>query len=281
MSVVHGATERRQLVLQALLREERVDVADLAQHFAVSQSTIRRDLLTLARQGLLKRQHGGASAPAQVLYEESYREKMREHSAEKLEIALAAARLIRDGEVIALSGGTTTMQIARAIKHRHGITVVTNAVNIATELANAPHLRVVVSGGTLRSPSFELVGPLAEQSLQTLNFDKAFVGVNGLTVQQGITTHNEIEALTNRAMLRQAQQAYVVADHSKLGKVAFAAIGPLSAAHFLITDAGIDPAVRAQLEATGLRVLVAEGEPLGAVRQAAPRGANGHARRER
>jgi len=257
-----GSTERRELVLQALLRQEHVDVGDLSRRFQVSQSTIRRDLLVLERQGLLRRQYGGASAQERVLYEEPYREKMREHIAEKLKIALAASRLIQDGDVIALSGGTTTMQIARAIKHRTGITVVTNAVNIAAELAGASQLRVVVTGGTLRSPSFELVGPLAEQSLQSMYVNKAFIGVNGLSVPQGITTHNEIEALTNRAMLHQAQEVYVVADHSKLGKIAFSVISPLSSVHCLITDDGIEPGMRARLEEAGLRVVVAVGDPL-------------------
>jgi DeoR family transcriptional regulator of aga operon len=142
---------------------------------------------------------------------------------------------------IGLTGGTTTTEVARAIVDLERLTVVTNALNIAGELAIRRNLKLVVTGGWARSESYELVGPLAEASLAGLNLDVAFLGVDGISAEGGLTTHHEVEAHTNFSLLKRARRAIVVADGSKVGKVAFARICPLDQIDELITDDSGDP----------------------------------------
>ncbi|HEY8115006.1 MAG TPA: alkaline phosphatase, partial [Actinomycetota bacterium] len=147
----------------------------------------------------------------------------------------------------------------RAILDRRGITVVTNALNIAGELAIRADLRLVVTGGTARSESYELVGPVAEQALERLNLDVAFVGVDGISLEAGLTTHHEIEAHTNRTMIERARLVVVVADSSKLGRVAFAQICPPDGIDELITDEGAAQATIRELTEAGVAVTVVTG----------------------
>jgi DeoR family transcriptional regulator of aga operon len=135
---------------------------------------------------------------------------------------------------------------------RQRLTVVTNALNIASELAVRPNLKLVVTGGVARAESYELVGPIAEASLEGLNLDIVFLAVNGISPAAGLTTHHEIEARTNRALVGRARQVIVVADSSKLGAVAFARICELADVDELITDDGADPETLAALEESGL-----------------------------
>jgi DeoR family transcriptional regulator of aga operon len=245
--------ERLSLILESLAADGTVDVAALSQRFGVSAATARRDLQFLEGQRMLARTHGGAVAH-EVLYELPLRYKAARHQVEKQRIALAAATLVADGSVVGLTGGTTTTEVARAIVDRRGLTVVTNALNIASELAIRADLKLVVTGGTARPESYELVGPVAEQALERLNLDVAFVGVDGIAARAGLTTHHEIEAHTNRAMVARARRALVVADSSKLGRVAFAQICPLDAVGELITDDDADPLLVRELREAGLVV---------------------------
>lgn len=228
-------------------------VAELCGELGVSGATIRRDLQFLESQRLLLRTHGGAVAEG-VLYELPLRYKSGRHQEEKRRIAKAAAELVADGSAIGLTGGTTTTEVARALVDRQRLTVVTNALNIASELAVRPNLKLVVTGGVARAESYELVGPLAEASLAGLNLDIVFLGVDGIAPEPGLTTHHEIEAHTNLALIDRARRVVVVADSSKIGKVAFARICEIERAHELITDDAADPSVLATLAEVGLQV---------------------------
>src|SRR3990172_2605522 len=177
----------------------------------------------------------GGGPPESSLYEASFLERERAYIAQKRRIALAAVVLVRDAQTIALTGGTTTAAVARALRGRE-VVVVTNAVNIAMELAREPRIRVHLTGGRLRGASYELVGSAAAQTLQGLNVDVAFIGVNGISVERGLTTFNEEEAEINRAMVYAAQRAVVVADHSKLEKATLVQICPINAVGLLVTD---------------------------------------------
>jgi DeoR family transcriptional regulator of aga operon len=179
------------------------------------------------------------------------------HQKEKLRIAAEAATRVSDGAVVGLTGGTTTTEVARAILDRHGITVVTNALNIAGELAIRADLKLVVTGGTARPESYELVGPVAEQALERLNLDVAFVGVDGISVEAGLTTHHEVEAHTNRTLIDRARHVVVVTDSSKLGRVAFAQIAPLDVVDELVTDDGAGSDAIRDLTEAGVNVTVA------------------------
>jgi DeoR family transcriptional regulator of aga operon len=155
---------------------------------------------------------------------------------------------------IGLTGGTTTTEVARALAARPDLTVVTNALNIAVELAVRANLKLIVTGGVARSASYELVGPLADATLQGLYVDLAFVGVDGIDPVRGLTTQNEVEAATDRALIARAGRTIVVADGSKLGHVAFACIAGIDPVEELLTDADADPAAVERLRAAGLRV---------------------------
>ncbi|MFN8514482.1 MAG: DeoR/GlpR family DNA-binding transcription regulator [Chloroflexia bacterium] len=248
------AALRREQLVEELLRQGGASVADLSARLRVSEATIRRDLDTLERAGRLRRAHGGALAPAGG-GEQSVREREALFGEEKRRIGAAAAALIVDGDTIAMTGGTTTLQVARSIPQGSNCTVVTNAVDIVLELARRPGLTVIATGGRLRPNTLELVGPLAEQTLGQLFVDKAFIGVNGLTLEAGLTTHDETEAVISRIMIRAAREVIVVADRSKLSRVALARMGDLAQVRTLITDKGADQDILAALERAGIDVV--------------------------
>jgi DeoR family transcriptional regulator of aga operon len=240
-------------ILERLADDGTVGVAALASELGVSEATVRRDLRALDEQRLLERSHGGAVSHGTV-YELPVRYRGGHARAEKQRIAREAAARVQDGDVVALTGGTTTTEVARLLGRRSGLSVVTNALNIAAELAVRPNLKLVVTGGVARSASYELVGPLAEGTLRAVNVDTAFVGVDGIDAAAGLTTQNETEAATNRALLERARRVVVVADATKLGHVAFASICPLQAIDELITDDGADAGALRRLRAAGLQV---------------------------
>jgi len=243
-------------ILDRLSTNGTVGVTDLAADLGVSLASVRRDLQLLEDQHLLSRTHGGAVSSG-VLYELPMRYRGGQHQEEKRRIARAAAALVTDGVAsVALSGGTTTTEVARVLATMPGLKVVTNAINIASELALRPQIGLVVCGGSARPESHELVGPLAEQTLSRLNVDIAFVGVDGITAAAGLTTHHEVEAATNHAMIRIASRVVVVTDGSKLGRRSFAEIAGIDEIDDLITDAGADPDECRRLAEADVRVTI-------------------------
>ena len=246
--------ERLSLILEELAAKGSVGVAELAGTLRVSTASIRRDLQLLERQRLLSRTHGGAVAGS-MTYELPLRYRGGRHREEKQRIALAAAARVDDHVLtVGLTGGTTTTGVARHLVDRQGLTIVTNALNIAAELAVRPNLKLVVTGGTARSESYELVGPQAEVVLGTMNLDLAFVGVDGLTAAGGLTTYHDVEAHTNRILIERARRVIVVADGSKIGRLAFARICDVSDVDELITDASADAGELARIEGAGVLV---------------------------
>jgi DeoR family transcriptional regulator of aga operon len=246
-------SDRLSAILEELSSNGSVSVAELGERFGVSLATIRRDLQLLEQQRLVGRVHGGAVARG-VLYELPLRYKAAQNQEAKARIAGAAAQLVPDGTTLGLTGGTTTTEVARAISEKAGLTVVTNALNIASELAVRSNLKLVVPGGVARAESYELVGPIAEQSLAGLNLDLVMVGVDGISIDAGCTTHHEVEAYTNRALIKRARRAIVVADSSKLGRVAFARICALEEINALITDQGSDSPELGAVRDSGISV---------------------------
>jgi DeoR family transcriptional regulator of aga operon len=246
-------TERLSAILEELSTDGEVEVADLASRLEASAATIRRDLELLEEQRLLTRTHGGAVAQG-VHYELPLRYKAARRQEEKRRIAAAAAERVPDGCAVGLTGGTTCTEIARALVARERLTVVTNALNIAAELAVRPHLKLVVTGGQARPESYELVGPLAERSLAGINLDVVCIGVDGIDARAGCTTHHEVEASTNLALIERARHVIVAADSSKIGQVAFAQICPIDRIDELITDRGANARTLRSLRDAGLRV---------------------------
>ncbi len=245
---------RTNLILQALRQHGRVDAEELSRQFAVNSSTIRRDLEKLDRQHLLRRIHGGA-VPVDILSYSTYGQdltfqiNMSKYPDEKTRIAVAAIGLIKPGDTIALSPGTTTTYLARHIRHSllQDLHIVTNAANIAMELASLPGITITLIGGLLLPDFFALVGPSAEQGLKEIYVTKAFIGVTGLHPIRGLTGPNQLEAFTHRIMIERAQQTIVLADHTKLNHIALYTIAPITALHTVITDQGASPEILLQL----------------------------------
>lgn len=249
--------ERRQQILQALSHRGAVSVATLSPALGCSEATLRRDLRRMAQAGLLRRTHGGAVVEAcSEETEPSLRDKARLRAHEKRVIGHTAARLVAPGEVVALNGGTTTIQVARALRTMSELRVVTNSIGVATALSGRPEIEVTLTGGTLRG-TLELSGPLAEQSLKGLYVHTAFIGVDGLSLQHGLTTYDQVEAHTNRAIMSRAQRVVVVADHTKVGKVTMALIAPCAAMSTLVTDARADAGQLEELRAAGVTIIIA------------------------
>ncbi len=252
--------ERLSALLELLVRTGRIEVEESAAAFTVSAATIRRDLDYLADQQLLSRTHGGA-VPNTTSYDLPLRYKSVNHGEAKARIAYAAVAMLWPGCTVSLNGGTTTVEIARAIPSadtlHHGITVVTNAINIATELTVRPFIKIMVCGGVARPQSYELVGAMATETLSQLTPDICFLGATGLDLVAGITTHDEAEAAINRVMVQQAKRTVAVADSSKLGTVGFSRICHVHEVAAVLTDSDAEPAIIAALRETGVEVILA------------------------
>lgn len=244
--------ERLDGILSQLSADGSVGVNDLSRALGVSPATVRRDLKLLEEQKLLSRSHGGAVRTG-VLYELPVRYRASQQAEEKRRIADAAAERVTDAQTVALAGGTTTTEVARRLRGRE-LTVVTNAVNIASELVVSESIRLVVTGGVARPQSYELIGPLADRSLEGLNLDLMFLGANGVTAA-GPSTHDEIEAQTDRKMVERAHRVIVVCDSSKIGQSALSSICPLSDIDELITDSAASRDELEKIREAGVEVI--------------------------
>jgi DeoR family transcriptional regulator, aga operon transcriptional repressor len=251
-------------LLDLLPGDGQLTVTAAAEALGVSQATIRRDMDQLARQQLVTRTRGGVIA-GHVSYDLPLRYKTARHAPEKQRIGRAAAALVATGAAVALNGGTTTSEVARALAVRpdlqdgagSGVTVVTNAMNIANELAVRQHVKIVVTGGVARSQSYELIGPFATLVLEQLALDWAILGVDALDPVAGATAHHEGEASINRLMATRAEQVMIVADGSKLGRRAFARVCTVDEIDVIVTDQDAEPASLAAFTERGIQVITA------------------------
>jgi DeoR family transcriptional regulator of aga operon len=254
-----GKRTRRMLAILELLRERgTVGLIEMADTLAVSPATARRDLADLADQRLIMRTHGGArlidsrsELPVQ-LRDTKFQDAKRA-------IAEAVADLIpKQRYAVALSGGSTTASVARALSSHRELTIVTNSLTIAQLVTTRPQLKLIMTGGILRPESLELVGILAEKAFNAINLGTAILGTDGVTASGGVTTHDETEARTNNAMVTHAQRVIVVADGSKIGRLALAQVMTIDQVDILVTDSTADPMALQELRAAGVNVLVVD-----------------------
>jgi DeoR family transcriptional regulator of aga operon len=256
-------SRRWRLILDLLAERGRLTVTDVASHFHVSEATVRRDFSELDRQQLATRTHGGIVASA-VAYDlpARYRPSGRGDARER--IAAAAADLVEPGSVVGFNGGTTTTATARRLATRPdllrdqrdpAVTIVTNALNIATELVLRPHIRIVTLGGVARPQTYELIGSLAGLVLEELWLDTLMLGVDGISATGDVSCHDEGEAGINSLMVQRADRVVVVATGDKLGRRAFARICEAGAVTTLVTDESAPPDEVAALEELGLEVV--------------------------
>ncbi|MFF0833456.1 MULTISPECIES: DeoR/GlpR family DNA-binding transcription regulator [unclassified Streptomyces] len=252
---------RWKVLLELLVERGRLEVEEAAAELGVSAATIRRDLDGLAEQQMLVRTRGGAVVHG-VSYELPLRYKTARHASEKQRIAKAVADLVAPGEAVGLTGGTTTTEVARALAVRSdlgagspALTVVTNALNIANELAVRPQFKIVVTGGVARPQSYELIGPLADGVLSQVTLDVAVLGVVAFDLTHGAAAHDEAEAAINRLLCERAERVVVAADSSKLGRRAFARICAAELVDTLVTDTAVAQDTVHRFEEAGIRVL--------------------------
>ena len=252
-------------LVELLAERGRITVDEAAEALEVSHATVRRDFDQLARQQMITRTRGGAVASG-VSDDLPLRYKTARHSVEKQRIGAAAAALVEPGTAVALNGGTTTTEVARALAGRPDlnrtdsgaqVTVVTNALNIANELLMRSQMKVVVAGGVVRPQSYELVGPLGGALLNEINLDLAVLGVDAIDATLGAAAHHEGEAAMNRLMADRAERVVIVADASKLGERAFARVCPIERVATLITDTGAAPSDLEAFAAAGVHVVTA------------------------
>lgn len=250
--------ERHQLILNAIRSDGRVTVNELSRLLDVSEVTVRRDLQQLAAQGLLRRAHGGAVLALPAPPEPPVLQRMSQQQSYKARIGRAAAALIPDNSSVFIGSGTTTPHVARNLAGRKNLTVVTNALNVAMELATIEGVTVVVTGGMMRESELSLVGHIAELSLREVRVDRVVMGMRAISLEEGMTNDYLPEVMTDRAIIEMGSELIVVADHTKFGKVAAAYIAPVERITTLVTDCETDPAILSQLRALGIRVIVAE-----------------------
>ncbi len=245
--------ERRRRIQEIISQKKRILVKEISQIFNISEVTIRKDLEILEKRGILTKVHGGAILNQSSIIDLALTEKERIYPREKDRIAQKAQEMINHGDVIILDSGSTTTQIARHIKFKKGIKVITNAINIASELA-ASEIDLMLTGGILREKSFSLVGPIAEETLRKVTADKLFLGVDGIDFHFGLTTPNVLEAKVNELMVKAASEVILVADSSKFGRRRMGVIDKVTAVDKIITDKNIPQGVLNRLKAMDIEV---------------------------
>jgi DeoR/GlpR family transcriptional regulator of sugar metabolism len=248
---------RRKIALERLEDRGEVTVAELSDATCVSAMTIRRDLELLEKEGALRRVHGGAISLASRGYAAPYSVRAARHGDAKELIGRAAAALLGEGETVVLDVGTTTHQVARALRERRNLTVLTASMRIANLLSGNHDIRLLVTGGIVVPSELSLVGDAAEEAFSRLRFDTYVMGVGGIDTQSGVTEFSLEDARVKRAALASVRRCIVVADSSKLGKVTFAQVCPLERVDVVVTDSGAAKEDIEALTAEHVEVVVA------------------------
>lgn len=236
-----SSEERKRVIVDQLKLDGRVKVPELSQRFAVSEETVRRDLLLLEREGLAKRVYGGAVPSKPTNYEPPYLQRQKEKALEKERIGRAAAALVSSGDTIAIDVGTTTLELAKAIAGRERLTVLTNSLAVAYHLMESLNGgrftgKIIVIGGELNPEQQSMSGTMAERTISQFRVDKAFISVGGVSPNRGISDYDLAETGMSRRMAEAAGQTIVLADDSKLNKEAFVEIVPLRSVHTIVSN---------------------------------------------
>lgn len=248
---------RKRQMTEYVRMKEIASVQELAQLFHVSESTIRRDLKDLEEAGQLRRTHGGAVFIEDDNLEPPFVEKEDRFRLQKIAIAKAAAKLIRDGDTILLDSGTTTYFLAKELKGFNRLTVVTNSIMVAQQIAMQQGIELVLTGGTLRHPTLSMVGPIAERTIESIRVDKSFIAMNGIDPVGGLTTPNIGEAEMKRKMMQIGTRTILLFDHSKYGKKTFAKVADFTEVDHYITDWQLSDAAAASFRMAGIELTLA------------------------
>jgi len=256
MSDFNPTPQRQKQILSLLARQGRLSVTEIVERFSISEATARRDLESLASQGKAQRVHGGVIAIEQAPPELPILEREGEQPEEKARIGRAAASLIADKETVFLGSGTTVLEVARNLRDRHNLTVITNSLPVMNTLAGAKEITVISLGGMLRESELSFIGHLTEQALAELRADKVIIGARAVSLEQGLTNDYLPETMTDRAILKVGREVVLVADHSKINRVSTTFLAPLTDVHKLVTDRGSPRSFIAALKVHGIHVVV-------------------------
>lgn len=258
MNKERSTPERRDYILQELMKKGTIRVKDVSSRFSVSEVTIRKDLELLETKNLLLRVRSGAIRMNRNYIGDDYsiKEKQEKHYNEKRLIGKAAASLINENDTIIFDSGTTTLEIAKNLNKFQNLSIITNALNIAIVLNDYNRFHVIIPGGYLREKSMSLVGPIAEDFLKKFYCDKLFLGIDSFNIERGVSTPNMEEASMNQTMISISKEVIAVFDSSKFNTHSFATIAPVTKINTIVTDSGIDSKISLELERMGIKVII-------------------------
>ncbi|MCK6582264.1 MAG: DeoR/GlpR family DNA-binding transcription regulator [Anaerolineales bacterium] len=254
--------DRKSQIVEMVMGRGNISIADICSRFNISDMTARRDLNELDRQGLLRRVHGGAIANLGRSYEPSFQTRAVKNKEAKAAIGRKAAELIYDGDSIALDVGTTTLEIVQGLKGKRNLTIVTSCLQIAGMIVDQISLevdaRLIITGGIVRPRELSMVGHIPEQVYHDLHVDKAFIGIGGVSLEDGLTEYNIEDTQIKRMLIRSAQEKIVVADGAKFGVTTFTSVAPLTAVDKIVTDGSAPPEVLEKVRERGVEVILAD-----------------------
>lgn len=249
--------ERQKQILSLLARRGRLRVTEIVAQFSISEATARRDLESLDSQGKAQRVHGGIIAVEKAPPELPILERGSEQAEEKTRIGRAAAELISNGETIFLGSGTTVLEVARNLRDRKSLTVITNSLPVLNMLSGINEITIISLGGMLRDSELSFIGHLTEQALTEVRADKVIMGTRGVSLEHGLTNDYLQETLTDRAILKISREVLIVADHTKVNRVSTALLAPLKSMSTFVTDAKSEKKFIQSLKKQGIKVIVA------------------------
>lgn len=257
-----NAAERQGKIVEFVLEKGRIRIPEMCEMFDISDMTARRDLNELDRLGLLRRVHGGAIANLGRSYEPPFQTRFVKNQEAKTLIGRKAADLIYDGDSIALDVGTTTLEIVPALHGKRNLTIITSCLQIASRVVDQLSLdvdaRLILTGGIVRPRELSMVGPISEQVYQQLHVDKAFLGIGGISLEDGLTEYNIEDTQIKRMLLRSAREKIVLADGSKFGVTTFASVAPLTSVDRIVTDATAPAEMLQAIRRQGVDVIIAD-----------------------
>lgn len=249
--------ERLDELLRFIETSKHVTVAGICEQYQVSEATARRDLKELHDQGRIQRVHGGAMSLRKSPTESPVFQRLSSQADFKARIGKATADLINAGETIFLGSGTTVLEVARNLKQKNDLTVITNSILVLNELLNYDNISIIGLGGMVRRSELSMIGHLTEDALSALNADKIIMGIHGIDLVQGLTNHYLPETMTDRKILQFGKQVILVVDHTKCGRISTAHVAPISVINTLVTDSEAPAAFIQSLREIGITVIQA------------------------
>jgi DeoR family transcriptional regulator of aga operon len=252
-----SGTDRQIQIQQLISRQQRISIAEICERFSISEATARRDLEALALVGKIQRVHGGGIAMNQAPAEMPMLVRQGEQAEEKMRIGQVAAGLVPDGGTVFLGSGTTVLEVARNLRSRQNLTIITNSLSVVNVFAGLENISLICLGGILRDSELSFIGHLTEQALAEVRADQVIMGTRAISLEQGLTNDYLPETMTDRAILKAGRQVIVVVDHTKFGRVATARLAPIESIHTLVTSTETTPELLNALQERGVQVVLA------------------------